>query len=230
MSRRYYSHLPIEGDRVTLDGSEAHHLVHVMRAQPDEQVILFDGRGNEFDARIVRHQRSSVELVIDAARSIDRELPWKLILGIPIPKGERGRWLVEKTVELGVTRLVPLHTNRSGQAAASHKLQRITIEASKQCGRNQLMEIDKMRQWDQWLSQKASHKLIAQFGGCRPSQLDHKKNDDTLLAIGPEGGWTDEELDAAQAEGWKPVDLGPRVLRMETAAIALVAALVLGAE
>ena len=230
MSRRYYSHVPIVGNLVTLDGSEAHHLLHVMRAKPNESVVLFDGRGDEFDATIVRNGRSTVELTIDAARSIDRELPWKLVLGIPIPKGERGRWLVEKAVELGVTRLVPLHTNRSGQTAASDKLQRITIEAAKQCGRNRLMEIDKARSWAQWLSQKASHKLIAQFGGCPPGQFDREKNGGTLLAIGPEGGWTEEELDEAQSEGWQQVDLGPRILRMETAAIALVAALVLGAE
>ena len=228
MNRRYYSHKPIEGDRVSLDGCEAHHLLHVMRAQSGKQVVLFDGRGNEFDATVIRRGRSTVELAVDAERSVDLELPWDLVLGIPLPKGERGRWLIEKAVELGVTRLVPLRTKQSSHTSAGSKLQRYTIEAAKQCGRNNLMAIGPPCSWEQWISQKASRRLIAQFGGCPLGQIDRTLAGNTLLAIGPEGGWTNRELEQARAAGWQPVDLGRRVLRMETAAIALIAALVLG--
>jgi 16S rRNA (uracil1498-N3)-methyltransferase len=227
MGRRYYSHEPIERGKVTLDGSEAHHLLHVMRAQPGEPVVLFDGRGDEYDALIVQRGRSTVELAVAAKRSIDRELPWDLVLGIPLPKGERERWLIEKAVELGVTRLVPLRTEHSIHASVGSKLQRYAIEAAKQCGRNKLMEIGPLCSWQEWISQKASRRLIAQFGGCPLSQIDHMGAGNTLLAIGPEGGWAKRELEQAGAEGWQQVDLGRRVLRMETAALALIAALVL---
>ena len=230
MSHRYYSRTPVAEDRITLDGSEAHHLLHVMRAQPDESVVLFDGHGSEFDAKVVCCGRSTVELAVFAKRSINRELSWELVLGIPLPKGDRVRWLVEKAVEMGVTRLVPLHTEQSGRASIGPKLQRTTIEATKQCGRNKLMEIDPPCVWDQWIRRQAARKLIAQFGGCPLSQIDCMSTGDTLLAIGPEGGWTETEVKQAQSAGWQSVDLGCRVLRMETAAIALIATLVLSSR
>ena len=95
-----------------LAGAEAHHLIHVLRAKPGLVVTLFDGGGAEYGAHVVRVGRSEVELAIDERRESDRELPVRLTLGVSLPKQERQRWLVEKAVELGVARLVPLLARR----------------------------------------------------------------------------------------------------------------------
>lgn len=231
MPDRYYSEVAISGDRVTLEGSEAHHLLHVMRAQPGLEVIVFDGQGGEFLGEVVACGRSEVEVAVGSRLPVERELPWELTVAVALPKGDRQRWLVEKCVELGVARLVPLQTERSvGKSEASHKLDRYVIEASKQCGRNRLMEITPAASWTQYLSDTQSPvRLLAHPGGQSINDLRAQltAQQAVVVAIGPEGGFTDEEvLQAAQA-GWQTVGLGPRLLRIETAAVALVSALTL---
>ncbi len=113
MSDRYFTDEPITGGSVVLAGAEAHHLIHVMRAAPGHRVTLFNGSGDEFPAVVERVGRAEVELTVLARESVNRELPFELTLGVALPKGERQRWLVEKAVELGVTRIVPLRTCRA---------------------------------------------------------------------------------------------------------------------
>ena len=236
MTRRYFSNEPISEPAVTLREEEAHHLLHVLRAAPGLRVTLFDGSGAEFDAEVAGCGRSTVELKILDRREVSRELPFTLTIGVALPKGDRQRWLAEKAVELGVARLVPLHTERS-QATGdkpSDKLARYVIEASKQCGRNRLMQIEPLRGWVEWLqlpttnnqSSAGSPRLwLADPNGSPIHREDGKDHRSTFIAIGPEGGLTDDEVAAAQAAGWESVSLGPRVLRVETAAIALAAIL-----
>jgi 16S rRNA (uracil1498-N3)-methyltransferase len=227
MADRYFSAEPINADAITLDGAEAHHLLHVLRATPGVQVVLFDGTGWEFDAEVKACRRATVELTIVARRAVDRELPFALTLGVPLPKGDRQRWLVEKVVELGVTRLVPLRTARSVATSekGGEKLDRYVIEASKQCGRNRLMEIAAPLPWSEWLAAPAdSRRVIADPTG-RQLSATSEVTQPTFAAVGPEGGFTDEELAAARAAGWELASLGPRILRIETAALALAALL-----
>jgi 16S rRNA (uracil1498-N3)-methyltransferase len=170
---------------------------------------------------------------------IDRELPFPLLVGVALPKGDRQKWLVEMLTELGVTTLVPLETMHGvAQPAESAlaRLKRAAIEAAKQCGRNRLMHIDKPQTWDAWTSQEnpiaggprpATRLLLAHPAGAALATIDLAVPLPTALTIGPEGGLTDEELAIARDAGWNPIDLGPRILRVETAAIALAAAIVL---
>ena len=229
MPDRYYSAEPIEGTTVTLAGNEAHHLLHVMRAKPGFELIVFDGQGGEFAAEVTACQRSSVELTVGPRKDIERELPCELTLAVALPKGDRQRWLLEKAVELGVTRLVPLQTVRSvGKGEANAKLARYVIEASKQCGRNRLMEIASPVAWPDLVKEATSgQRLLAHPGGQPLAAIDcQTKADETLLiAVGPEGGFTDEEVSLAVEAGWAAVGLGARILRIETAAVALVSAL-----
>jgi 16S rRNA (uracil1498-N3)-methyltransferase len=138
---------------------------------------------------------------------------------------------VEKCVELGVTRLVPLITDRSEKQSVD-KLGRYVIEASKQCGRNRLMEIADPVRWSDWLATVASESgglprrsWVAHPGGKRIAGADFAEAQPTTLAIGPEGGLTDEEADEATEAGWELIGLGPRILRIETAALSLAALL-----
>jgi 16S rRNA (uracil1498-N3)-methyltransferase len=236
VSERFFSSLPILGDRATLDGPEAHHLSHVMRAATGDRVTLFDGSGAEFEAVVERMGRSAVELRVLERREVDRELPFPLVVGVALPKGDRQKWLVEKLTELGVTELAPLVTERGvaqSTAGALERLQRTVIEACKQCGRNRLMRIAEPRTWSELISapptSESSRRLLAHPGGTPLAAVDMKWPQPTQLAIGPEGGLSDAEVSAATAAGWQAIDLGPRILRVETAAIALAAAVALTA-
>jgi 16S rRNA (uracil1498-N3)-methyltransferase len=230
MSARYFCETPICGETATLSAGEAHHLSRVMRASVGDAVVLFDGSGAEFTSRIERIAKSSVELSLIERREIDRELPFRLTLAVALPKGDRQRWLVEKAVELGVTRLVPLATTRgvADGRAAIERLRRAVIEASKQCGRNRLMEIAPPQHWRDISCATSGADSVRLFAhptsgaaGCARPDLELARGRDATIAIGPEGGWTDEEAAIAREDGWRFVDLGTRILRVETAAIAL---------
>lgn len=223
MSERFFSDQPILTPRVTLSGDEFRHLASVMRAQIGDEVTLFDGSGAEFAARIVRLGRRDAEFEIVERREISRELPSPLTIAVALPKGDRQKWLVEKLTELGVTRFVPLLTERGvaePTSAAIERLRRGVIEASKQCGRNQLMEITQAQQVPDWFGDATlpAIRLVADPAGTDPNPAG---SGDAVVAIGPEGGFSSNELGAARQAGWQFVSLGPRILRVETAAIAL---------
>jgi len=234
MTHRNYDETPISGRTAKLAGQEAHHLIHVMRASPGSRVILFDGSGSEFTARVERVGRAEVELAILSQATVDRESSPELTLGVALPKGDRQRWLVEKTVELGVRRFVPLATARSVSQAGPNalaRLRRTVIEASKQCGRNRLMEIAEPESWPDFLAatQAAPCRLLAHPADetrQSPAPRIPEKLDTAALAVGPEGGFTPDEVAQATASGWRAIDLGPRILRVETAAILLIATVV----
>jgi 16S rRNA (uracil1498-N3)-methyltransferase len=234
MSERFFSSQQITSDRVTLDGPEAHHLLHVMRARTGDSIRLFDDSGDEFAAVIESLGRSRATLRIVERRTLDRELPFVLTIGVALPKGDRQKWLVEKLTELGVTTLVPLITERGvaqPTASALDRLGRNVIEAAKQCGRNRLMHVAEPQPWGEWLC-RTPHasdelRLLAHPGGALLAHLDFSTPQPVRCAIGPEGGLTDAEVAAATAAGWQAVDLGPRILRVETAAVALAAAIAL---
>ncbi|MBI2825434.1 MAG: 16S rRNA (uracil(1498)-N(3))-methyltransferase [Planctomycetia bacterium] len=234
MGHRYYVETPIAGRQATLLGAEAHHLVHVMRATPGKRVVVFDGSGGEFVAEVERVDRGSVQLALLSQQEIDREAKLDVVAGVSLPKGERQRWLVEKLVELGVRRFVPLVTERGvaqPAAAAIERLRRAVIEGSKQCGRNRLMEIATPARWRDYVRDAASDgcRLVAcpaasatAWDAIRSAVIP--PGGAFAFAVGPEGGLTDEEMATAQQAGWKAVSLAPRILRVETAAVLLAAA------
>lgn len=229
MTNRYFVAGPIGSERAVIDGPEAHHLLHVMRSKVGDQVVLFDGSGWEFSASVAKLGRSSVELDVLSRADVNRELPFELTLGVALPKGDRQRWLIEKAVELGVTRVVPLITQRGvaqPNATALDRLRRAVVEASKQCGRNRLMTIEAPSQLADYVLADSSigRRWIAHPDGESQSVLA-AADSPAFLAIGPEGGFTDEEVVAALAANWQLINLGPRTLRIETAAIALVSRL-----
>jgi len=246
MTDRYFVCPPPREDKedVVLEGPEAHHLIHVMRARAGQRVTLFDGEGCEYEAEIRQIGRADVRLAVHCRSEVDRELSRELVLAVALPKADRHKWLVEKAVELGVARLVPLITHRSVVAAPTkmlHRLGRGVIEASKQCGRNRLMEIAPAQPWHEFVeaTRAVPHRWLAHPAGAAPEVAWRAPVDlagatagagAIVLAVGPEGGFTSEEVASATAAGWGAVDLGPRILRVETAAIALVALVALAAR
>ena len=225
MTHRFFVETPIASDQAILTGSEAHHVLHVMRLNVGDEVTLFDGGGKQFSARIDRLSRQQVELAVLERQEIDVELRGELTVGVALPKADRQRWLVEKLTEIGASRLVPLRTRRSvvhPDEKSLGKLRRAVIEASKQCGRNRLMQLQPLigfedflisapEQADRWLADPHGTSAATPDATIRP----------IYLAVGPEGGFTEEEVMDARGRGWQTVSLGARILRIETACLVL---------
>lgn len=225
MADRFYVNSPLGPGPVSLAGPEAAHLAVVCRFRPGDAVCLFNGDGHEYPARVVSAARRAVELLVTEVRSPERELPWRLEVAAPLPKGDRGPFLVEKLTELGAAVFVPLRTRRSvvhpGEARLD-RLQRHVVESAKQCGRNRLLEVGPLTEWDSYCASPALPALRVLAHPGQPP-LPVASRSDRVLAVGPEGGFTEEEVERGTTNGWTAVGLGPRILRVETAALALVA-------
>ena len=231
MSERFFLAAPPHDGRALLTGDEARHLVRVLRATIGDEVCVFAGTGVEWPARIVQIGRDEVALDVGQARPDAVAEGPPLVLAVALPKGERQKWLVEKLTELGVARLVPLVTARGvaeATPAALARLRRTVIEASKQCGRNTLLEIAAPATPAELLAQldPGTWPLVADPAGPPLATIPRPAAPGAILAlVGPEGGFTPEEIAAAVAAGSTRASLGPHVLRIETAAIALAARL-----
>src|SRR5262245_49364950 len=233
MAERFYVNCPLRPGLVELRSSEAHHLAVVSRLRSGDVVRLFNGDGHEYPARVVDVLRRSVSLEGLGVESPARELDFRLEVAAPLPKGDRAQFLIEKLTELGVTSFVPLQTQRSivhPRETRLDKLQRHVIEASKQCGRNLLMTVASLTTWEAYCRREDVQGLKV---------LAHPRKDDELaisladlqgslagaevihVAVGPEGGFAADEIAPAAYGGWTLVDLGPRTLRIETAAMLL---------
>jgi 16S rRNA (uracil1498-N3)-methyltransferase len=251
MTQRYFLDTPIgQATSVLLQGSEAQHLTRVMRGKCGDRVELFDGSGWQWSAEIVDVGRNEVTLKILSTEEADLEPALALTVGIALPKGDRQKWIIEKLVELGVTTVIPLTTSRGVAQPVDKALVRLrnhVISASKQCGRNRLLEIGEVASLEAFLQRTAENRFIAhpksaQMGvnntvaetpreqeACNISIRDIQlESGAAVVAIGPEGGFSAEEATAAAQLQWKLVDMGPRILRIETAALAFAARLLVG--
>ena len=208
----------------------------VVRVSPGEPVTIFDGHGNEAIGTVSAVQRRQVYVDFEDPRPVSREAKCLLTLAVSLPKGDRARVLVEKLTELGVARLIPLTCERTqGKQTGLNldKLNRYVIEASKQCGRNQLMEVCQVRELAdiitelpaapvRWLAHPSGTTIEAAIDG--DTEQPREVREATIL-IGPEGGFTDREVEFATESGWTIIALGARILRVETAAAAIAARL-----
>lgn len=227
MAERFFCPDPLEIGDYVLTGPEAHHLAHVRRIELGERVVLFNGDGREYPAEVISVGRRCVVLSILSVEEADRELPVPIWVASALPKADRTDFLIEKLTELGAARFIPLLTTRSvviPRDGAVEKFERAVIEASKQCGRNRLMQIDPPQRWEQFVTRTdlPVRKVLLHANPQLPP-LEAPSTSGGVLAIGPEGGFTAEEITAAREHGWELMNLGPRTLRIETAALAAVA-------
>lgn len=230
MADRFFCPDPPVDGLLTLCDEEARHLVKVRRLGIGDGVEVFDGRGNATAARVVEVGRDRVALQSVGAPLSDRLAVCPITLATAVPKGERFDWLVEQATEIGVRRLVPLLTERSVVDPRSGKLdrqRRRVIEASKQCGRNTLMDIDEPTPWPDFLSMaEPTLRALAHPAGATTSNWAVPKPGTSIaLAIGPEGGFTESEVRSATDAGWHAINLGPTILRIETAGLVACAAI-----
>lgn len=225
------------GSEVRLHPDAAHHAVRVLRLAVGEPVVVFDGLGGEFEARITRIDRGDVSVKTGAHLDVERESPLHIRLVQGLSSGDRMDITLQKAVELGVAAIQPVATERSVVKLKDERAQRrvehwqnLVIAACEQCGRNRVPEVSPLMGLPDWLAQldmpapDNEARLLLSPAAIVPLKALSPAPRMTLL-VGPEGGLSPAETQLAQSRGFKPVRLGPRILRTETAALAALSAI-----
>lgn len=232
---RFHCPFPLAAQqRFELPDALAHHAVRVLRLRDGSDIVLFDGLGGHFPATLHIEGKRAWATTGDRVDQ-EAELPVRTVLVQGIASGDKMDWIVEKAVEMGVSQLVPIAAQRSviqlsGERRAKRlqHWQRIAVSASEQCGRNRIMEVTPVQSLEAWLAQPEPGLLRL---ACHPDADSDLEGavvghaGPLALMVGPEGGWSDAELARMNEQGLTPVRFGRRVLRTETAGIALMAAL-----
>ncbi len=236
LPRVFVDRLPAEGESVRLSPEESAH-VRARRVKAGDRVVLFDGSGGEAVARATRRGRSGMELVVEQIAAGQRPSGAGIALYAAAVRLERLAWIAEKGTELGVSRLVLVAAQRSqafrAAAPVRARLERVARAAAKQCGTSRWPEVaGPLPAEEAFRADDSRHRLLLDpSGAVFASALEPAAS---ALAVGPEGGWTRSEIDAAVACGWTLARLPAGKLRAETAAIAgltlLAAALERGAR
>jgi 16S rRNA (uracil1498-N3)-methyltransferase len=221
----------LDSGRVTLDRGASRHLVKVLRLQAGAEVSVFDGRGTEIEGRIVRASAAGVELVLGKRHRVPLP-PVSITLLQSVPRGDRMDVIVQKTTELGVTRIVPVLSARGMAKPPQDKPRRwrtIAQEAARQSGRADVPDVTDVTALEAALSGAAAaggtRLLLWEEERALPLRevLAQVPPVSVTLLVGPEGGFSEEEVERAQLRGFRAVGLGPRILRVETAALVAVA-------
>jgi len=234
-TRLYIEHPLQTNTEFELSGDKARYVGRVLRLRPDDQLTLFDGRGGEYRSNIRSITKSRVVLSVDEHIDRNLESPLSIHLLQGVSRGERMDLIVQKATELGVHRITPLITEysvvRLDAKRAEKRVQHwrgIAASACEQCGRNMLPLVDAPIPLRNWLGENfnaAGIRMIMRPGASHSLKSVHRGPDAITLLIGPEGGFGENEYELAEATGFMAIGFGSRILRTETAAIAVLAAL-----
>jgi 16S rRNA (uracil1498-N3)-methyltransferase len=222
------------GSVIQLDARANHHLVTVLRAKPNDALTIFNGRGGEYKSVITQINKKQVSVQINDYVAREVESPLELYLAQGISRGEKMDYTIQKAVELGVKKIIPLLTERctvkldeERRTKRFQHWQSIIIGACEQSGRNSVPELFFPMTLEKGLnSMEADWRFV--LSPTSSSQIKEKpvqKHQRVILLIGPEGGLSDQEVNFAGKQGFLSLNLGPRILRTETAAIAAIAVL-----
>jgi 16S rRNA (uracil1498-N3)-methyltransferase len=236
MTRRLYIPPPLVAGRVEVVGEPHHYVTHVLRLTAGDDVVVFDGNGREAEARIGTIARDWLTLEVLPARDGKRGAQISLLVGLL--KGDKMDLVVQKAGELGAARLIPLATTRAvaklpeGERGAAKlaRWRKIALEAARQCGRADALEVTAVDSLEGALRLVApgSYRILFHEGARAVALRDvlpPERPAEVAVVIGPEGGLTDEEIDHARTAGFVLAGLGPRVLRAETAVLTALAVL-----
>lgn len=230
--RFYLSYTPATRE-IWIEGSEAHHILHVKRAKVGSKITLFNGKGNEYLAQITGILDDKLKVCIEQSKVVDREACIDITIAFSIPKGKHAAFLIQKCSELGIKTLIPIFCRRSvvdirdTAGEKSERWSKLAIEASKQCKRNCVTQIENLMPFAD-LVKNACHYDLPLIACTEPhaKTLKHLVREypaakKIICIIGPEGGFAENEIRAAEEAGFMPVVIGNSTLRVETAAIAI---------
>lgn len=224
----------VQGEVVGLGEQAAHHVTHVLRLRPGAVVKVFDGQGCEHEALLLDASRMRVKIEVGKTAASIPEPSLAITLAQGIPRGDRMDLILQKAVELGVMDVQPLWTSRSQTRTSGERLEKrmrhwqgVVISACEQCGRATLPALAAPVEYRSWLTGDHRHGCSLLLDpDARQSLGDMQPpSDSILLLVGPEGGISAEETTLATTAGFSRVRLGPRILRTETAALAMLAGL-----
>lgn len=227
---RVYVEGPVTaGRRHTMEGEAANHISRVLLLRTGDALTLFDGRGGEYAARIEEFRKGAVIVTVGDRSAPVRESPLSLTLAQGVSRGERMDWVVQKATELGVTRIIPVLTERTVVKLDAKQTERkllhwqgIATAACEQSGRDRIPTLEAPLTLAEFLSgvdRRATCVMLSPAASLRVADLPRPQAG-ILVLIGPEGGLAEAEQRSALAAGFAAVRLGPRVLRTETAAVA----------
>ncbi len=231
--RIYQSSELIANTVINLDKEAANHVGRVLRLSTTDKICLFNGDGYNYPASITEVSKKSVSAHIDEKIENNNESPLTFHLGQVISRGDRMDFTLQKSVELGVTEITPLFSERCGVKLNAERLakkieqwQKIVVSACEQSGRSFVPKVNQAINLDDWIGQSfAGTRLNLHPQAKQNIKQLQLKNKAVQLLIGPEGGLTDDEIDKANQLGFEDVLMGPRVLRTETAGLAAIAML-----
>lgn len=211
---------------LNLEGQTAHYLLKVLRLTVGREIILFDGQGTEAQATISSAQKNTLTVTVNQAERISKESSLYTHLGIGVSRGERFDWVLQKATELGVNEITPLLTERVEVKIKPDRAdkkyahwQQIIISACEQCQRNTLPILNDPLPIENWLeSNNSARKFVLDHRGTA-ADLRAQKPESLSLLVGPEGGLSESEIALAIGHNFQSMQLGPRVLRTETAPI-----------
>jgi 16S rRNA (uracil1498-N3)-methyltransferase len=220
---------------VTLTGDVLHHVRTVLRLRAGDELVVTDGAGGEYRVRLEEGGRTAWTARVLERTEPRRESPLHVTLAQAVPKGDRFPFVLQKSVEMGVSAIVPVLSQRTvvsfsgGEEARRARWQRIVEAAVAQSGRTRVPVVHPPRSWDELLgSGEAALKIMLWEGearGLREALAGCADARSILLAVGPEGGWADGEVERARQAGFLTARIGPRILRTETVALAALAVL-----
>ncbi|MCC8362385.1 16S rRNA (uracil(1498)-N(3))-methyltransferase [Lysobacter sp. A6] len=221
------------GKRIALPEDAAAHLVRVLRMQAGDGCVLFDGDGGDYAATIVSANKRGVEADVGARTQVDNESPLRITLVQGIARGEKMDWILQKATELGVTQVLPVNSDRSEvKLDAERAVKRlahwrsVVVSACEQSGRARVPEVSAAQPLANVANGLASpHRFLLDPEAKDAIATMPAFESDCVLAVGPEGGWSERDRAVLTAAGFKGLRLGPRILRTETAGIAAIAAL-----
>ncbi|MBD3658620.1 MULTISPECIES: 16S rRNA (uracil(1498)-N(3))-methyltransferase [Marinobacter] len=229
---RIFTEAPLTaGATAPLDESAAQHVGRVLRMQPGQQLQLFNGDGQDYPATIAEVSKKQVSVTVGTPTPNALESPLRIVVGQTLSKGDRMDYAIQKSVEMGVTEIVPLVSERCDVRLKGDRedkrlrhWQSVAISAAEQCGRAVVPVISPVMTLPQWFehSQSCDLRLVLHHR-TEQSLASISRPQAVALMIGPEGGLSADEIAAAEHSGFLPVALGPRVLRTETAPVAAIA-------
>ena len=220
------------GQTLDLDGQAANHVGRVLRRRTGQKLVLFDGRGKRCEAVITAARRRCVRVCVERCAPCSLESPLAITLAQAMCRAEKMDWVLQKGTELGVAAFMPVYTRRSvarpdekNHARKMARWRAVIAHACEQCGRNRLPRLHPPDTLDAVLAMPTAAACFYLHPSAEARLKDLKPADNIVFAVGPEGGFAQRELRALTAAGFTGLNMGPRILRVETAALATVDAI-----
>ncbi len=237
MPRFYVPNPSIQNGLLKIEGDEVKHIRKVLRLKTGDEIVVFNGLGKEYEGTILEEKASSVLVKVQNIFFPQKDSPLEVTLAQSLLKGEKMDFLIQKATELGVKEVIPFFSSRSvpllersRRLERHRRWERIAVEASKQCGRGVVPRIELLKDYSEMLqiaSPEGLRLILWEREGVRLKEVLERSEEKAKIffVVGPEGGFSQEEVDGAEKSGFIPVVLGRRVLRAETASLCLLSIL-----